>query len=64
MIITLYTVTYLNDDVADDFGCRIFTTEAAAEAWADEYLAQNDPDSDGTEGTDYHVVIDTHTVEV
>jgi hypothetical protein len=37
-VITVWTVTYVNDEQSEEIGSRVFTTEAEAEAWADEYV--------------------------
>lgn len=39
---TIWTVTYLDDEVADEVGSRVFHTEAEAHAWADAYVGDND----------------------
>lgn len=64
MTINIWIVTYVDDEVADDFGSRVFHTKAEAEAWATEYESDNDPDSDGTEGTHRFTTIAKHTVEL
>jgi hypothetical protein len=64
MVINVWTVTYVNDEVADDFGSRIFATQAEAEAWEDRYLEQNDPDSDGCEGRTHFTTIEHHEMTV
>ena len=38
---TVWTVTYVDDEVADEVGSRVFATEAEAEAWADGYVGDN-----------------------
>ena len=41
VVTTVWTVTYVDDEVADEVGSRVFATEAEAEAWADEYVGDN-----------------------
>lgn len=62
MGITLWSVTYLNDDVADDFGTKLFTSKRAAEVWAEEYESANNPDSDGCEGTTHFTTLEMHEI--
>jgi len=40
-VTTIWTVTYVDDEVADEVGSRVFATEAEAEAWADRYVGDN-----------------------
>lgn len=63
-ITTIWTVTYIDDDVADEIGSRVFATEAEAEAWADRYVG-DDADEDGEDRHLYayvekHEVLDTN----
>jgi hypothetical protein len=37
-MITVWVVNYTDDRFADAIGSRVFSTEAAAAAWADEYV--------------------------
>jgi hypothetical protein len=48
---TIWTVTYIDDEVAEEIGSRVFTTEAEAEAWADKYVGDNADE----EGEDRHL---------
>jgi len=41
VVTTIWTVTYVDDEVADEVGSRVFATEAEAEAWADRYVGDN-----------------------
>lgn len=55
MRVTVYTVTYVNDDVAAEFGSEVFGDEAAAAAWLDAYV---DP------GGHRYAVLSKHQVDV
>lgn len=35
---TIWVVNYTDDRFADDIGSRVFSTEAEATAWAEEYV--------------------------
>ncbi len=54
--ITLFTVTYLNDEYAEEFGTKVFTDEAAANAWADTYCAGQSPER--------YCAVEKHTVTI
>lgn len=35
---TVWTVTYVDDEFADEVGTKVFRTERDAEEWADNYV--------------------------
>lgn len=35
---TVWTVTYVDDEFADEVGSKVFATEAEADKWAQEYV--------------------------
>lgn len=55
----IWSVTYVNDEVADDFGTKLFRTEAEAEAFATGYERGGGNDSDSVE---LFTVIEKHIV--
>ena len=43
-----WIVTYVNDEVADDFGSHVFLTRREADEWIDQYESENtDDEGDG-----------------
>lgn len=53
--ITIVTVTYLDDQFAEEFGTKVFTDEADANSWADTYCG-------GGDSTERFCAVETHTV--
>lgn len=53
--ITIFTVTYLNDESAEEYGSKVFTDAAAANSWADTYC-------DGGDSGERFCAVETHTV--
>ena len=59
---TVWTVTYVDDEVADEVGSKVFTTEKEAGDWADAYVG----DQVGMEGDARHLFayVEKHEIAV
>lgn len=57
--IDIWVVTYVDDEVADDFGSHVFMSKKEADEWAEWYLSDNE---EGLEGTHRYVDIVHHRI--